>query len=447
MRVGIIFVTLPKIMTIMKYFFSFVSALLLFASCSSNDGNSDTPTTGQRTVVVYMSGENRLSKVVQEDIDEMITGAKNLSDDNRLVIFVDRASTKEKPFLARIDMNSTKTRLDTLYTYPADFYASSADNFREVLQRATSYCPAKEYGLVLWGHASGWLIENDSIPATANAPGRRAYGVDNGNNDPSTDVGKWMNIPTMRAALQALGIKFQFIFADCCNMMCIENAYELRNVTNYMIGAPSEIPGLGAPYNELVPAFFKSGSSLYTGIINSYYETYIDYYNLNTSISVQNVGEEKLSGYSVPLSVINTQYLSDLAKQTKAIIDKLGPTYTYPNAFELDNMPHYLAYKGRVMYDMKAFINKFASEADYTAWLKAYNQAVPLYRPSLKWMTIYSNLYYSFSSFNQDESVWGCVSMFVPQNDTNYTAGTYAYNKNATKLEWNRTMGWSNYGW
>ena len=442
-----IFVTLPKIITIMKYFFTFVSALLLFASCSSNDGNSDTPTIAQRTVVVYMSGENRLSRFAQEDIDEMITGGQSLSDDNKLIIFVDRASTREKPFLARIDRNSTTTKLDTLYTYPADFYASSGDNFREVLQRATSYCPAKEYGLVLWGHASGWLIENDSIPATTNASSRRAYGVDNGNNDPTTDVGKWMNIPTMRAALQALGIKFQFIFADCCNMMCIEDAYELRNVTNYMIGSPAEIPGYGAPYAELVPEFFKSGSSLYTGIINSYYETYINFYQLNPSIEVQNVGTEKLSGYSVPLAVVNTQYLPDLAKQTKAIIDKLGPTYTYPNAFDLGNMPYYLHREGKVMYDMKAFINKFASESDYAAWLNVYNQAVPLSRPSLKWMTIFSNLYYGFPSLNQDEEVWGCVSMFIPQNNTNYTAGTYAYNKNATKLEWNRTMGWSNYGW
>ena len=54
-------------------------------------------------------------------------------------------------------------------------------------------------------------------------------------------------------------------------MMTAEVGYELRDVTSYLIGSPSEIPGYGAPYDVIIPQLFKNGRELYRGIIEHVY--------------------------------------------------------------------------------------------------------------------------------------------------------------------------------
>ena len=61
----------------MKYLLSFVSTLLLFTACSKSESNEPEDPMGQRTVMVYMSGDNDLSSYAQMDINEMIAGASS----------------------------------------------------------------------------------------------------------------------------------------------------------------------------------------------------------------------------------------------------------------------------------------------------------------------------------------------------------------------------------
>jgi hypothetical protein len=49
-----------------------------------------------------MSGENRLSTFINDELKEMYEGSKKLNDGQALVVYVDNASTRETPFLARI---------------------------------------------------------------------------------------------------------------------------------------------------------------------------------------------------------------------------------------------------------------------------------------------------------------------------------------------------------
>ena len=144
----------------MKHLLTIISLFILFTACSKDDDSYETPPEpAQRTVIVYMSGENNLSRYMQDDIDEMKKGRRNVSPSENLVVFVDKASSTEMPYIAKVTSNGD---LQILYSYPNDFYSSDPDNMRDVIERAVEACPAKEYGLVLWGHADGWLINNDS---------------------------------------------------------------------------------------------------------------------------------------------------------------------------------------------------------------------------------------------------------------------------------------------
>ena len=410
----------------MKHLLIIAAATLILAGCKS-DSDAPKPFTAKRTVIVYMAAETNLSAYAQEDIDEMISGAKTLSDDYRLLVFVDRASQTEKPFIARVTRNTAQP-LDTLYHYPTDFYSSAPDNFREVLGRAQQLCPAESYGLVLWGHADGWAIETDSV---ARAP-RRAYGIDNGVNTSiygGADA-KWLNLPSMRKALTQLGTPWKFIFCDCCNMQSVETAYELRGVTDYLIASPAEITGVGAPYDVLVKDFFitSSDEQMYQAICDDYYAQ-LDY----------------VQGH-LPISVIRTANISRLAEATRVILPQVSQYIGQENATK--GVIYYYAHNRnseneKVMYDAKNMISRALSDdpAAYSAWLNQLDQTVVYKRMSTYW---HANCVY-FSDFTVTEDTFGGVSMFFPL--AKYNVVTHRYNEAIKQFGWYYAVGWSEVGW
>ena len=399
----------------------------------------------QRTVVVYISGDNNLSGAAASDINEMKEGAAGIPSDGRLVAFVDRYVSGEKPFIAEIK-NDKRQPLDTLYKYSTDFYASDPNLFSEVLERVAGLCPAKEYGLVLWGHGSGWLVEKDTIAQ------HRAYGIDETG---SGSGGKWMNITQMARALKDLQTKnvmpkLSYIFADCCNMMCVEAANELKDVTEYMIGSPAEIPGYGAPYQLMVQQLFKSGSNLYRGIIDTYYDYYADFDNLN--YAEQTSWPYMKDGYSVPLSVIDTKYIGALANMTHDMLERAQGGYPqYPKSPDLLGIAFYCYntfsyWPVDVMYDMRAIMERLLSAADFTTWDSTYQQAVPYYRMSMKWMTESQEQYRAFDTFDKNLK-YGCVSMFTPREGQGYSYGALPLNQTVQNFAWSRVMDWKRFGW
>ena len=256
-------------------------ALACLIACHDDDNEEKdwtVPSKASRTVMIYMSGENNLTyyngfRYLSADLNEIIEGSKKLADNERLVIFVDSLNTNTKqagkPFIMEVHGGKTFNR----HEFDSDFYACDPARFREILQWMTTNAQADSYGLVLWGHACGWAVSTDTI-AGARRYDTRAYGQDNGSDGNGNGV-RWMNITQMAKVLQEFP-KMEFIFADCCNMMCAEVGYELRNTTKYLIGSPAEIPGRGAPYHLLVPYFYKNGAELYRGIIDNYYDYYLE---------------------------------------------------------------------------------------------------------------------------------------------------------------------------
>lgn len=421
----------------MRKFVLLLCALAGLAACHDDEDDSPQDVKTARTVLVYMAGENNLTvtsngdRYLCVDLAEIIEGSKSLAENQRLFVFVDSLSEKGKNSTPVImEVKGGKTTI--MHQFESDFYSCDPARFREIVQYVESTAPAESYGLVLWGHASGWSVSTDTIAGSRTT---RAYGQDNG-----TDHGgslKWMNITQMARALEGLP-KFDFIFADCCNMICAEVGYELRNVTDYLIGSPAEIPGDGAPYDQLAPIFYKSGSQLYKGIIDTYYDYYVKAYK----------GHKDLDGFSVPLSVIDTKYMAELAQATGDVLSKFEGGYpSYPESPDLKGRVYYWYMESPIMYDMRSFIKHNTTVADFQTWDNVFKKAVPYYRMSMVWMTIYDNLYYSFSSFTDNDDDCGCASMFIPVNDWNYYSGTFRYIRTFNNFGWNRALDWSRFGW
>ena len=388
-----------------------------------------------------MAGENNLTnyaghRYLHYDFEELVEGSRQLTDKQRLLVFVDSLNsnpTVGTPFIVELHGGEVYP----VKEYPEEFYSCDPAKFREVLQTMMDSAKADSYSLVLWGHASGWTVDNDTIAeSTAAARGiRRVYGQDDGK-DWNMGSYKFMNITQMARALKGLP-QLEYIFCDCCNMMCIEIGYELRHAAKYVLGSPAEIPGEGAPYDVIMPYFFKSGSEMYQGIMDTYYDFYKDLY----------VSYSDLKGCSVPLSVFDTQYMDSLAHVTRDVLPLFVPQY--PDNAEImgKGNVYYWYYDVPVMYDMRGIMKMSLTEEAFNRWDKVYHLAVPYYYTSLRWETIYSSLSYAFHNFTQDETLYGSTSMFVPINSYNYNNSVCRFNQTFKNYEWHQQMDWSRFGW
>jgi hypothetical protein len=287
-----------------------------------------------------------------------------------------------------------------------------------VARKAFTTWPAKSYALSLWGHGTGWNINNDSVKYNAR---RRAYGGDNGN-DSYLSAGKyWMNIPWMKLALSRLP-HLDYIFADCCNMMCLEVAYELKDVTDYLFGSPAEIPGAGAPYDKVVTEMFNTN-------IASVYKNIIDHYR---------------DYKSLPLSCVKTSEMVNLANATKAVLKNMkakhGDAFNYPDMTDL--IHYYYDYTNKQeFYDANDFVLKYADTDDYNTWKQALDKAVVYKKIAYSWDTNKSWPNY-YVDFEMTEEKFGGVSMFVPTWRQKATE-----NKTIKQMGWYYAAGYNEIGW
>ena len=378
-----------------------------------------------RTVLVYMAAENSLSPHVGNSLEQMKTGSRFIGSDNTLLVYVDRSESRELPWMARIrDGKVTDSvSIADMGISQKDEYASNPQVMEDVLKYAFSHYPAKrDYGLVLWGHSTGWLIDPNTVAYT------RAYGVDNGQNDRS-NAGKWINLPTLARVL-AKQPHMKFIFADCCNFMCLESLYELRNVTDYIIGSPAETPSVGAPYQTIVPAMFSAADDFYRTIADSYHA-------------------QQISGRTLPMSVVRTSEMTAVAQATRNVLtgikSRLGGNYA-----DLTGLIHYyntgaiFNADANIFYDAGDFVRKYASAGDYQAWRQALERAVVSKNFAAMWNT--NKLWSAFyADFTATEDRCHGVSMYVAQDPAR---GSYArYYKSIKQMQWYTAAGLNTIGW
>ena len=229
---------------------------------------------------------------------------------------------------------------------------------------------------------------------------------------------------TMARILTEWGHPLKFILADCCQFQCIESAYELRNTTEYIIGSPAEIPDVGAPYNTITKAMFSTADDFYREMTDAYFA-------------------QTSEGYRVPLSVIRTSKLEQLAKATeKALKEFAVPAEQCP---DLRNQ-HLIYYKGpgvnAVMYDMNDFMLMNAPETIYSSWKEALDKVVVNKTFTPRWMTFKQ---IDFSQFEMTEERYGGISMFIPQQRSfsNYSK----YNQDIRKTAWYWAAHLNEIGW
>ncbi len=406
----------------------FVSSALLFTSCHHDGGGC-----GDRTVLIYLASDNNLSTYVNNDMQQMFDGSLKVDKDkNNIIIFVDKPG--ENPYILEVRQG----KHTMVKSYEVDMNTGSEATLRMALQWTVEHYPANSYGLVLWGHADGWILHDtrSDVPQQLSAPRapRRAYGVDRGSGM------QWIDIPELAASLASFP-RLKFIFADCCAFQCVESAYELRNCAEYIIGSPAEIPGQGAPYDTVLPALFSQADDFYKGIVDAYYA-------------------QKTNGFSLPLSVVKTDELETLAQATRTMLLSFVPTMEgggrYP---DVDSIIYYYDH---TQFDMQDFMLRYSSSDQYAEWKRAFDSAVVYRKMATAWLAnhvVYQKSYYGggFKDFTVTEERFGGLGMYVPQQASSVSSIDYppvnlafsidGLNTSIRKMQWYTAAGLAEVGW
>lgn len=433
----------------MKNFVKFAIALFfipffLFSCESDNEESGDDPVDiYDRTVIIYMAAENDLNSHWSNDYEEIVRGAKNLSIYQNLIVYVDRKSTSEKPYIAKISADGAKK----VRQFDKDSYACDPAVMKDVINWTINKYPSKSYGIVFWGHSdgTGWYMQDtnrsyskqniisfssgEDDNSDSIIPLTRAFMFDNGTD--LNSYAKWMNIPTFGKTLSELP-HFDFIFFDVCSMMTTEVLYEIRNSCDYVIGSPSEVPGCGAPYDYVVSDLFLPMDQLGAAIIN-------DYANKNAFAA----------GEGVPMSVVKTRNMEALARATSDALKKFKTDFTYPKEPSINGCIYYyagdLSLSRPMMVDLRDFMLKNLSENDFKTWETVFKATVVnSLHPAKKWLTIYQ---INFDNFKMTDENFGGLSFFVPQAVYSQNKVRESPNIQTKYLELSKIIDWSKWGW
>lgn len=355
-------------------------------------------TTNGRTVLVYLVAENNLASFANNDVREMLLGAKYLGAKDRMVVYIDDRSMPRIYSISFADRKKTYEELQPILQYETDKNSTASSSLDDFIKYCKTHYPAPSYGIVLWSHGSGWVPpHNQAINSELRTYGariRKSFGLDNEQNSYSNN-GYEMSIDSLRITLEKHD-KFDFLMFDACFMQNIEVAYELRNTADFIIGSPTEIPGDGAPYDLIMRYMFDDGDYV-KPMVESYYQRYKD----------------MADGYGVLISAIRTDSLEHFAEITAPLVKSYKEkliTMEYDTILNYFHWDYYPNYSYPDFYDMRGIMQASMSDEDYQSWNKQLNNIIECNPHTSRW----------FSEFNQSsnnrviESQYSGITMHIP---------------------------------
>lgn len=436
----------------------FLPLLLLLTACPSDPEEPVEPAVTQKTVLVYQAAQNSLGDKrihVQDSIEIMKGAVQYLKRGERVLLFTDDA---RHPRLYVINAGTLRPQL--LKTWDKDENSASPELLQEVLTLTRTQYPSDTYGLVLWSHATGWLPGGKSVAeasATASSPAAtlplatqrrflpQSFGVDVG---PDGNMARdqaalganpdEMSIEDLAAAINASGVHLRYILFDCCLMQCIESAYALRHVADYIAASPMSVPGAGGEYTDLI----RSG--LFSEDVTDIGKTYVEYY--------ARLYASKKDDQGVVFSVVQTGRLQAVADALSAALPQMqrgsdGAVQYWTMTSTQAYAPYTRQYFYRPeFYDLSDALRRQLSAAEF-APVKAAIDAAVLYKGGTPTFWVGPGYY---ESLDLDTDHYCGISMFVPQQRYTDNAPYSIHgdlNTAFRQTEWYRAAGWQKAGW
>lgn len=391
-----------------------VCCTVLFPSCVKEDRSE------AQYVLIYLAGNNSLSYYAQDNVDQLAMGFLPPDGDPNRAVFVYLHTYNAAPELRKYSLTKEgNMRISVVVRYDENTNSADPATLTRVANDVQMLWPAKNRGLILWSHATGYLPEgyfNDPKELA----GRRIMDMEDPyrnlvkssedsltrtfGNDYNGD--KEMEIAEVSAALP---FHYDYIIFDACLMGGIEVAYEMKDNCDYIVFSPTEILAQGFPYYMMMDALFNR--DVKDGLIATAEEYYRYYYERSQV--------ERTKGCTV--SVIQTDQLEGLAKVAASIFDRHRNEIFALNGSYIQQ---YFRLNRHWFYDLRDIVSKVADADEYSKFCTALDRAV-IYRAATE----------RFLSIIIDPKKYSGLSSYLPNPEYEYLNEFYK------TLAWNKATG------
>lgn len=357
----------------MKKFLTFLLVTLTAIALVGCD-HDDTTVTYQyesttKTLFVYMpwTGSTTSSNgSLTEYFDANIASMQNAINKNGglkgtdVVVYKANSVSKAVMFRMRYNITLNKCELDTLLAN-AGYNTVTKENLTSLLNQVSSYSNTGSYSILVGCHGSGWTPRGSdtTMPRASRAFGGQGAELQYDLSD--------MSYAIANSAMK----KVEFVSFDDCYMANVETAYELRDVTNYLVASTSEVMGDGFPYDTLFK--YMLGTPDYDNICKTFYT----YYTNN----------------SYPYGALSAIKCGDAIKQMASVMKDINATYTFDEA-KLSSVQYLDGYNNNVFFDLESYIDQLGVTAPLSTNFKtALDNLVP-YKVCTQYIyTAYGNAY------------------------------------------------------
>lgn len=294
----------------MKRLFYLLIISLWFISCQKEKIEPIIPTQTEQTVFLYMPWSTNLTSDFYNNIADLKKAVQgNILSSSRLIVFFARTDSTATLFEIKYDKG------DAVQSHLKDYTVStftSAEGITSLINDVKEIAPANRYAMIVSCHGMGWLPvqynksrhigqkdywEYEGVPLTRYFGGLSSeYQID---------------IKTFAKGIANSNTKMEYILFDDCYMSSIEVAYDLKDVTNYLIASPTEVMAYGFPYAEIGKYLF--GNVDYYGICKEFLSFYEKYDAMPCGTIGVTVCSE-LDNLAFIMKNINTHYSFDYSK-------------------------------------------------------------------------------------------------------------------------------------
>ena len=337
-------------------FICMISLAMTFTGCSEEA--FDTDSVNKQTILVFYPWTGSKSNTgllgyLQNNIDSICDGIidrKGLNNSRVLVFLSDKYNHST---LYDLQYNATTKSVDRvpMKEYEGTSYAS-AEGIAEIMNEVKSNASALYYALIVGVHGCGWTYASDwsrypyyARPSVTRPSDNNFSGIQFGP-DPNAPLTRFfgsvslaenaMDISTLAEGIRESGLKMQYILFDACYMSNIETAYELKDVTNYMIASGSEIMAAGLPYRSMW-SYLNSATPNYSSIVS----TSVNFYKNNSSAPFCN------------LAAIDCRQVEKLA----SVMKDINAENQLSADVNLDSIQHLDGFRPNLFYDLETYVD------------------------------------------------------------------------------------------
>ena len=327
--------------------------IVVGVSCSNGDSpdGPDVPVTpvGQ-TVFMFFPWSNSLLSDFRRTVEDMQTVvAQRSMKDERIMVFM--ATSEREAVLFELKKQNGRCLTDTLRRY-SDRPFTSRQWLTSLFSEVMTLAPASRYGMVVGCHGLAW------VPIQGQRNARKRLGsqerIDEEDNlykeeriDKEGEPNDLMHFEVqgpvttrfiggtypetqiettdLADAMADAGFHTEYILFDACYMSSVEVAYELKDVTHYLIASPTEVLSYGFPYITMGKHLL--GTPNYKGIVDSFISFYSSYNLPYGTVAVTDCTQ--LDALAAIAQQINAADAEQLVPNGVQIMDGYSPTLFY----------------------------------------------------------------------------------------------------------------------